>query len=65
MMHYDEDGDDTTLTEAYRAQLQEDLALVDVELVTSTGTWRTELERRRRHITRELAAGRYLPIEEE
>lgn len=46
---YDEDGDDTALTDAYREHLHENLALIDVELISSSEAWRTELQRRRNH----------------
>jgi hypothetical protein len=61
---YDEDGDSTTLTPEFRAQLTWELECINVELSEScTEVVRTELQRRRDHITKELSAGRYLPLE--
>lgn len=66
MTHYDEDGDDITLTEVDRIQLQDELAGLDVLLDGyQEAAKRQEWQRRRNHIANELQAGHFLPIEDE
>ena len=63
---YDEDGDCITLTDDDKVQIESEIAHIDTELADCGGSdiWR-ELNRQRRHLVDELAAGRRLPAQEE
>lgn len=67
MEEYDDDGDCITLTAEDRAQIAEELASYDTELIhlgSNDLATIVELGRRKRHLAEELKAGRRLPIAE-
>lgn len=64
--HHDHDGDSIILTDDDKLQIEAEIAYIDGELANCGGSdiWR-ELNRQRRHLVDELAAGRRLPVLEE
>ena len=64
--HHDQDGDLITFSDEDKLAIEEEITFLDIELaVPCTDPMRKELERQRRQLAAELAAGHFLPMPEE